>query len=344
MGRFYDGTKLLSLKDLNGKRPEIYMCTSNRSAGKTTYFNRLAVNKFVKNKEKFMLIYRFKNELDSVAEMFFKDIRILFFPEYEMIARSRAKGAYYELFLNEESCGYAVALSGADSIKKHSHEFSDVKRMIFDEFQSEVNRYCADEIAKFISIHTSVARGNGQFVRYVPVYMISNPVTILNPYYVELGITDRLNDNTNFLRGDGWVLEQGFVAEASEAQKESAFNRAFSANKYVAYASENVYLNDSKVFIENMTGRSRYMGTIKYKGCDYGIRSYDDLGIIYCDTRADLSFPLKVSVTVNDHDINYVILKNNEFFVDNMRYYFTHGCFRFRNMRCKEAVLNMLKY
>lgn len=34
---FYDGAKLLSLKDIDGNTPEIYMCTSNRNGGKTTY-------------------------------------------------------------------------------------------------------------------------------------------------------------------------------------------------------------------------------------------------------------------------------------------------------------------
>ena len=32
MSQFYDGTKLLSMMDINGNKPEIYMCTSNRSA------------------------------------------------------------------------------------------------------------------------------------------------------------------------------------------------------------------------------------------------------------------------------------------------------------------------
>ena len=54
----YDGTKLLSLKDINGKKPEIYICTSNRTAGKTTYFNRYFVNRFIKYSEKFILLYR----------------------------------------------------------------------------------------------------------------------------------------------------------------------------------------------------------------------------------------------------------------------------------------------
>ena len=53
MGIYYDGTKLLSIKDINGNTPSLYICTSNRSAGKTTYFNRLLVNRFLDKGEKF---------------------------------------------------------------------------------------------------------------------------------------------------------------------------------------------------------------------------------------------------------------------------------------------------
>ena len=52
---YYDGTKLLSMTDINGNKPEIYMCTSNRSAGKTTWFNRYAVKKYRNENKKFML-------------------------------------------------------------------------------------------------------------------------------------------------------------------------------------------------------------------------------------------------------------------------------------------------
>ena len=77
---YYDGTKLLSLKDINNKTPEIFICTSNRTAGKTTYFNRLVVNRFIKHNKKFMLLYRFNYELDNIDEKFFKDVKELFFP------------------------------------------------------------------------------------------------------------------------------------------------------------------------------------------------------------------------------------------------------------------------
>ena len=127
-------------------------------------------------------------------------------------------------------------------------------------------------------------------------------------------------------------------------KQERNWAQAFEGNKYVAYSAENVYLNDSKVFIEKVEGKNRYMGTIKFNNVNYGLRSYDELGIIYCDNKADLTFPVKISVTLSDHNVNYVMLKNNEFFIDTLRYYFTHGCFRFKNQRCKEAVLNLLKY
>jgi hypothetical protein len=344
MGKYYDGTKLLSMLDLNGKKPEIYMCTTNRTGGKTTYFGRLCVNRFLDKGEKFGLIYRYNYELDDVADKFFKDLKGLFFPDKTMTAKKRAKGIFQELFINDKSCGYAIALNSSDSIKKYSHLFSDITRMIFDEFQSESNHYCTDEITKFLSIHTSIARGQGEQVRYVPVFMLANQVSIINPYYVAMGICNRLNTDTKFLRGDGYVLEQGFIESASDSQKESGFNRAFKKNNYVAYSSENVYLNDNYSFIEKPTGKSRYICTLKYKGNDFGVKEFAESGFVYCDDKPDSTFPMKITVTTDDHSINYVMLKRNDFFLSNLRYLFERGCFRFKDMRCKEAILNALSY
>ena len=156
MGKYYDGTKLLSLRDINRKKPEIYMCTSNRTAGKTTYFGRMFVNRFFDKKEKFALLYRYNYELVNVHEKFFKDLNTLFFPGHSMTSKAQANGKYFELFLDDMPCGYALALNDAEQIKKFSHLLSDVKRILFDEFQSETNKYCPHEIEKLEkSFHTS---------------------------------------------------------------------------------------------------------------------------------------------------------------------------------------------
>lgn len=342
--KYYDGTKLLSMSDINGNKPEIYICSGNRTAGKTVYFNRLCVNRFLDAGQKFMIIYRFNYEVDNVADKFFKDIGSLFFKNNTMESTRKEKGLYHELYLDGTSCGYAISLNSADQIKKNAHLFSDVSRMIFDEFQSETNNYCPDEITKLFSVHTSVARGQGEQVRYVPVYMLSNNVSLINPYYVALGISNRLNKDTKFLKGDGFVLEQCYNENAAKAQQQSAFNRAFASNSYAMYASQGVYLNDNIAFIEKPSGRSRYLCTLKCCGSCYSVREYYDAGVVYCDDKADMSYPIKISVTTDDHNVNYVMLRQYDNIIHGMRYYFEKGCFRFKNLRCKEAILKAISY
>ena len=181
-------------------------------------------------------------------------------------------------------------------------------------------------------------------VRRVPVYMLSNPVTILNPYYVAFGISTRLREDTVFLRGDGFVCEQGFNQDAHDAQIDSGFNRAFSSDRYQSYSNEGIYLNDSKSFLDKPIGKSRYLCTLKYKGKEYAVREYAEHGIIYADDRVDSTFPFRLVVTVNDHDINYVMLKRNDVFISSLRYFFEKGCFRFKDLECKDAILTVLSY
>ena len=261
-----------------------------------------------------------------------------------MESKRRASGIFHELFLDDISCGYAFSLNSADQLKKYSHLFSDIQRLFFDEFQSENNHYCSDEIRKFISIHVSIARGQGKQVRYVPVYMCSNAVSIINPYYVALGICDRLHDDTKFLRGNGYVLEQGYIKSASDALLSSGFNKAFANDSYVGYSAQNIYLNDNTAFVERPDGIGKYIATIRYNSCDYGIREYAELGYLYVDNRPDYTYPTKITVTTDDHNINYVMLKRNDFFLTNLRYLFERGCFRFKDMKCKEAILKALSY
>ena len=354
MPNYYDGTKILSMLDLDKLKPEIYMITTNRTGGKTTYFGRMFVKKFIENREKFALLYRYNYELDNVDEKFFKDIGGLFFPGYTMTSAPMCGKNFRELRLHVpsadedeigESCGYAITLNNADQVKKNSHLFSDVQRILFDEFQSETNKYCPDELTKFQSIHTSIARGQGKQTRYVPVYMLSNPVSIINPYYVEFGIAERLQDNTKFLKGHGWVLENGWIKSASDAMLQSGFNRAFASSKYVDFASrQGVYLNDNQSFVEKPCGDSKYLATIVYNGKEYAIREYFKDGIVYCDDHDDSSYKFKIAVTTEDHKTNYVMLRNNDMCGQTMRFYFERGCVRLKKLQCKEDVLKLVSY
>ena len=341
---YYDGTKLLSLKDKYNKKPEIYICTSNRNAGKTTFFNRMLVNRFLKSGQEFLLVYRFNYELDEIDKKFFTNIGELYFSNKDFKCFRKSKGLYTELRLNNEICGYGIALNNADALKKISHIFQNCTSMLFDEFQSENNHYCNKEVEKLQSIHTSFARGHGKQIRYLPVYLVGNPVSLLNPYYTALGISDKLKKDTKFLKGDGYVLEYNINETAKIAASESAFNRAFQNNSYARYASQAIYLNDNMSFIGRPKGKNRCICNIIYEKVKYGIKEYDQIGIMFVDDKPDNTCPINIAVTTDDHQINYVMISKYNMLINAMRTLFEKGCFRFKNLKCKEAIFKALSY
>lgn len=345
---FYDGTKLLSLQDINGKTPELYFCTSNRQGGKTTYFSRLLINRFRKGKGKFILLYRNKYEVKNAANKFFSAINELFFPNLVMTEKPMLEGNNLnELFIGEKgeeplSCGYAVSLKAFSQVKSYSNLLADATSMFFDEFQPENNAYLPNEINAFLSLHTSIARGHGKQSRYLPVYFVSNNVTLINPYYVALGISERMTKDTHFLRGDGFVMETTFIESAAKALEDSGTIRAFRNSSYVDYALQNVYLNDNQTFIGKPDGIGRYMFTLSFDGKKYSVWQYPD--VCFVSDTYDATYPLKFACGRADHDVDFQLVGRGTIFVSQCRRVFDSGGFRFKNLECKRALMNFISY
>lgn len=242
--KYFEAHPVTEFKDKDGETPEILIVDGNRTGGKTTAFSRMLVDEFLESGKKFFLIKRYKNELKNIAEAFFSDIRVLFFEGHVMTSKTHADGAYVELFLDKKSCGYASALTMTSKLKNYSHIFAEVENMFFDEYQDENGIYLPDEIVKFHSLHTTVARGRGKAVRFVPVYMASNSISVFNPYYRAFGITSKINSSTKVFKGEGFVLLRLTMKEIAEEQRKSAFNRALGDSGYLSSAVDNAFLND----------------------------------------------------------------------------------------------------
>lgn len=347
---FYDGNKLLSIQDINGEKPEILICTSNRSAGKTVFWSRYLMQRFLKYEEKFILMYRFTWELDTVAEQFFDGIRELFYNDYHMESVREHRAPYTKLYLfqlDDEgnktdivNCGYAVALNAADKTKKYSHYLSDAKRILFDEFQPESGEYLPRETDKFFSLHVSIARGGGQQSRFVQTILVGNPVTILNPYYMEFGICERLDDKTIFLRGDGWVMEQGYNSDACNALSQSAFNRAFKNNAQFAYGTQGLYLSNDRSMMGKPSGSAACIASIEYNKKRYGL--WVDGTMIYIRSISTDNVP-KIAATENDHSTDTVLLDSAPVLRAKLRRAFNLGLIRFEKPDCKPVFFNMMK-
>lgn len=346
MPEYYDvNYKLYNMLDINKRKPEIYMADGNRTAGKSFSIKYKLMKDVLGNPEEkqFMYIYRYKDDMPGCSECFFGDVVDEKYDGAEYGEQKIASGKIIQLLFEGKEVGFAVALSIARKYKPMSALFRDVGNMFFDEYQDEDNIYLPGEPDKLVGLHTTVARGKGKHVRYVPLFMASNTVSILNPYYSVFGINKRLKENTRYLRGDGWVFERTFNKNASEAFQESGFNRAFKNTGYFRYASENQYLNDNYALIEKPAGRGEYLLSVKNENKWYGIFRYPD--VIYVSNSYDSMFRHRICFTVNDvTDDRLVKIGPNNFMVQMMRQYFNQGIVRFEDLQCKNVFLDMISY
>lgn len=343
MTEYYDGGKLLSLKDRSGEIPEIYMCESNRNAGKTTFFTRLLVKRFLNNGLKFCKLVRYKNNLTDAPDKVFGDVLPNFFKGHSYDGEISPDKLYAKLYIDNKHCGFIIPINAAKAVKECWQIFGGLHSMFLDEYQSEDMSYVPNEVEKLFSIHTSLARGDKKQVRYLPLYMCSNSITMLNPYYAAMDICN-LRADTKFYRGDGFVLEHNFNEGAATLNSESGFAKAFKNLKYASHVKENIYLNDSSIFVEKIKGKKRYVCTFRVENTDFSIYCFDELGFMYTSREVDYTFPRKISVTTADLRVNYVMLSQEKQLISLLRYFFQQGCFRFKDISCKNATMKLLSY
>ena len=324
MPEFYSATKLLSMLDINGKKPAFYIVTSNRQAGKTTTFYRLCMKKFIDNKSKSLILFRYQNELKGCSKKIFDAISWRF-PDYDMYEHKIENGAMYELMVKHkdqpsEIMGYAVSINAASKLRRSSAVLSQVDRVYLDEFQAEDVQ-----------------------MRYLPIYLSSNPVDMLNPYFSALGVYKRLNTDVKFLRGDGWVLEQNVNESARDAINDSAFARAMSGGGYISYAADASYLiNDTTFIVNEIPAGASYLSTFYYNGRPIGLREFGDM--IYVGGKPDVTYPHKIAVTKDDHTIDTQTLNANKHFLRWLRSCWDNAKIRFMDLESRECVMSAIAH
>jgi len=348
---FYSGYELLSKTDKNGTKPEIYAALTNRSAGKSTFFNGYLVRKYIRTGQKFILLYRNKYEVDRAGDGFFNDISTLFYPDLAMDQQTGVKNGFDILRIGLKSdekkehfevCGFATSLAASELVKRYSHLLSDAGIILMDELFPENGVYLKDEIRRFMSIHDSLSRGHYQHSKYLPVIMVGNLIDLFNPYFDALGIVDSLLLDSHFTRGDGFVIEQDFNEASAQAHKESSFHRALSGADYAAASQEKIYLNTDYDMIDNsVCDIGRYILTIRYNSSLYSVR-YNEQGFFYyISDRPDPSFALQHAATEKDITEQAIYNPSSPYRKMIKDKYRQNLC-KFRNLKCKSAAMHFI--
>lgn len=285
---YYTGDKLLSCRDLDGIQPEIIISQTLRSYGKTTFFNNFLMKNFI-NREHSILLCRYKYEMKGVGERFVSSLTE-WFPHIRCKEVSVLKDSVIKIYIkttelpedgfeeynDSDLFGFGCCLSGYDGVKKTSNLMNRVSNILFDEFQSEDDKYLPGEIDKLISIHTSVARRKNEPVRFVRLILLSNKIRMINPYYLSLGISERFEPRTKYMRGHGWVFENLSNPALSDLTKKSRFNVAFENEGYMSYIYDDSFKNSGEYSTIQKKPKGILILTISYKNKTYDITRGDN--------------------------------------------------------------------
>lgn len=349
---YFNMRKFMQLKDARGADPEYFMVSSiQRGVGKTTGVGELFLSTFLETGKKFVCITRNGSTYGhTAAGRYNQAIEILFNGRYAFRERCSKSRAYAEIILrafdddghvDEASCGYCASLHGAGTIKEISSLFSDACWGHIDEFMTLDGRYLDNEVSKFVTVHESLARGGGQSRKYFPIIMTSNNVDITNPYFVELGLTSKIQPDTKLYRGDGFIYRKFYDPSFEKVHNNSGSHRAFKNLKEVNY-EDNSWLNSSTALIEkpNNWGRPTYVMTLVYNNKSYGILYYHDVGLWFTSMSYDKDFPLKMSGTMDGNTCNPYIKDSPSYPI--LKRAIRETKIRFQNSLCKEVAFKCL--
>lgn len=335
--KFYDGSRLLS-----------YGCTfnmvvGNRTAGKSFYWKQYAVKKFLKDGSQFIYVRRYKNDLKRTAKNFFKDIAFKF-PDVKFVVKGK------EYYINDKLAGYALALTEEENFK--SNTLPEVKTIIFDEFLNKSEKYLggrtgeADVFAVF-DLYQTVARGDGKFIRDdVKFILISNAMTVINPYFLQWGIDKRLQKGTKFLKqidGRGWALELYINESANEAVQESGFGDAIRGTDYEKMAVNNEFFLDSNEFIKKFPAGCSYQCTFSYGNTDFGLWYDRKTGCYYVNRKADPNCLIVYALDIDSHTQKTRLVSHSSVFYKGLKKAIENGTMFFDSQQAKNAVLQFLK-
>lgn len=343
--QYYKGYDLINQLDARGQNPKIFMSNTNRTAGKTTFFELLLIQYARQYNRKFCIIVREKMEVDA-PESFFDNLMDYYYPESLMHSKFVIKGVINEIYFDNVSVGYCVSLKDVVKLKKYSSVFREVDLSLFDEVQPEDGKYVPDEVNKLISLISSISRGGGEQARTVLLFMLSNNISVMNPYFLNLEIYKKLptqiTEEAQYVRGDGYVCEFLFNKYAAEEMKDKSTALVFSSRYNLMNVSAEFMINCNSFVEEKIPGKSTYLFTLKYESDHMAVRRMNNSGIIYVTGTWDKSFKTMIALTDLDHDELTLQLRRSTFYMQILRDSYAVGKLRFSTLAIKDRIIKLL--
>lgn len=283
-----------------------------RGGGKT--FNTLlhAIKRFEKTGEQFIYLRRRAVDLDDACHRkeggdLFSDIRHKGYVKGVDIKVVADKSGGYNFYYNDDIMGYGKALSTA----RRSTSLPLVELIIFDEFLIDDtighDRYLnsGNEMFLFNNFYETIARG-----RDIPVVFLGNSFSMVNPYFLELGIRiDKPIDNKIY-KGKFWTVLLWKDEEFLSTREQTQFFQATKGTKMHEHAFGNTFYLDRKDFVRKRSKDSEHQFSLVYLGKTYGVWVDWDKGEYYVSKKgANTTRDKTISMSLADNKPNNVSIR-----------------------------------
>lgn len=332
----------------------VNVIVGNRGGGKSYGAKHRGIEQFIKNKEQFGYIRRYKEDLKKPMEQYFQDI-MWEYPDYEF--KVEGEKFYIRLkpmvekqkWTDDDIAGYGFVLSTANN--KKSISYPKITTLIFDEFLLEKGsqHYLPDEPEKLLNLYETVARPGTGHPRVV-LFLLANAISITNPYFLywNLRMPNKEDKNGKYI----WkhptrpiLVEDVRNAKFIDKKKNTEFGALVDGTNYADYSIENKMLLDDDTFIEKKGVKARYYFTFIYKDRKFGVWADFNDGKMWVSEDTDPSYLLVYSLTLKDHKPNTMFIKNKtrqthfKTFLDNYQL----GNVYFENMNIKNMCYDVFK-
>ena len=187
--KYYSLNKILSLEAIYN------IIIGERSNGKTYACLKYALEKWLKNKETFAYVRRWKDDAKptQLKKLYSSmDIKAITKGKYDCIDYYNncfwlcVKNIEKEIIERKEIIGYRFILSDNEEYK--SYQYPTITTIIFDEILTRDN-YIVDEFIEFENLISTIIRDRNN----VKIFMLGNTINKYCPYFNEMGLTNVKN-------------------------------------------------------------------------------------------------------------------------------------------------------
>lgn len=328
---YYSARLLLSYKRLYN------MVVGIRGHGKTYDTTKRCIDVGLETKKlSFVVLVRYKEDILYIKDSWWSIVEHLY-PEYRFFAQRRYIYATEIKTNSTFIIGEYVALSDYMRVKKTPRPY--VKIIFFDEFLNEENDYINDEVSKnFMSVCDSIIR-NREDVR---VILVSNTISMINPYYSYFGIK-RLTGR--FTKGEhNSIVEFTDSEKFREYRKGTKFGSTIVGTSYGDYALSGAFLLDdmTNVIEKPPVKTKHYLFNIVLDENNIEVNMMN--GLLYFSKSNDYSRRSYTPYVENAKTYNSTYVEKTFRYFKMIQKYFMLNKVMYQSLIIKNAIIEFMQY